>query len=295
MKFMLMRKADGETEQGILPTDELFKAMLDYNDRMIQAGVFLFGNGLRPTSEGCRIVFRNGQPEVLRGPFTSPGEQLAGYSVLEVDSLEQAIEWARQWPTLDSNGNAVLELRRYFEPRDFAPGPLVEAHCSRWPPRPRCGCVRARFCSAMAPSPKPRSSWPASTCWRPGIWTRPCSWPAAFLPHAWAASRCVRCGSCHRRTDCPLPITGVRHELYRRLCSSSAHQQQGCLYPPCPAGRGDIQGARRPAHHRMLGRRCTGRKTHLLPRRSSWNRRKPWCSPGSSGPPARCATSACRR
>lgn len=128
MKFMLMRKADSETEQGILPTDELFKAMLEYNDRMIQAGVFLFGNGLRPTSEGCRIVFRNGQPEVLRGPFTPPGEQLAGYSVLEVDSLEQAIEWARQWPTLDSNGNAVLELRRYFEPGDFAPGPLVEAH-----------------------------------------------------------------------------------------------------------------------------------------------------------------------
>src|SRR5690554_5893924 len=95
MKFMLMRKADSETEQGILPTDELFKAMLEYNDRMIQAGVFLFGNGLRPTSEGCRIVFRNGQPEVLRGPFTPPGEQLAGYSVLEVDSLEQAIEWAR--------------------------------------------------------------------------------------------------------------------------------------------------------------------------------------------------------
>src|SRR5690554_4595787 len=121
MKFMLMRKADSETEQGILPTDELFKAMLEYNDRMIQAGVFLFGNGLRPTSEGCRIVLRNGRPEVLRGTFTPPGEQLAGYSVLEVDSLEQAIERARQWPTLDSNGNAVLELRRYFEPGGFRP------------------------------------------------------------------------------------------------------------------------------------------------------------------------------
>lgn len=72
MKFMLMRKADSETEQGILPTDELFKAMLEYNDRMIQAGVFLFGNGLRPTSEGCRIVFRNGQPEVLPGPSRRP-------------------------------------------------------------------------------------------------------------------------------------------------------------------------------------------------------------------------------
>src|SRR5690606_3545372 len=117
MKFMLMRKADEETEKGILPAAEVFQAMLAYNKRMIQAGVFLFGNGIRPTSEGCRIVFRNGEATVIHGPFTPVSDQLAGYSVLEVDSLEEAIEWAKQWPRED--GNPTLELRRYYESSDF--------------------------------------------------------------------------------------------------------------------------------------------------------------------------------
>lgn len=119
MKFMLIRKADEETEQGTLPSAELLQAMLDYNQRMTEAGVFLTGDGVRPTSEGCRIVFRNGEASVIRGPFTPVSDQLAGYSILEVDSLDQAITWARQWPSQDSNGNATLELRRYFEPSDF--------------------------------------------------------------------------------------------------------------------------------------------------------------------------------
>ncbi len=117
MKFMLMRKADEDTERGTLPAGEVFNAMLAYNERMIQAGVLLFGEGIRPTSEGCRIVFRNGEASVIPGPFTPASDQLAGYSVLEVDSLEDAIEWAKQWPRED--GNPTLELRRYYELTDF--------------------------------------------------------------------------------------------------------------------------------------------------------------------------------
>ncbi|MCO5787336.1 hypothetical protein DHB74_13300 [Pseudomonas sp. G11-1] len=128
MKFMLMRKADEDTEKGSLPSDQVYRAMLDYNERMIQAGVFLFGNGVRPTSEGCRIAFRNGEATVTRGPFTPVSDQLAGYSVLEVDSLEEAIDWAKQWPREDSNGNVTLELRRYFELSDFEPGALKDEH-----------------------------------------------------------------------------------------------------------------------------------------------------------------------
>lgn len=119
MKFMLIRKADEETEKGTLPSAELLHAMLDYNQRMMEAGVFLTGDGVRPTSEGCRIVFKDGEASVIRGPFTPVSDQLAGYSVLEVDSLDDAIAWAREWPRQDSNGNATLELRRYFEPSDF--------------------------------------------------------------------------------------------------------------------------------------------------------------------------------
>lgn len=119
MKFMLMRKADEQTEQGVMPSAELLHAMLTYNQRLAEAGVFLDGDGLRPTTEGCRIVFRNGEPQVIHGPFTPATDQLAGYSVLEADSLEEAIEWARQWPPEDGHGNATLELRRYYEASDF--------------------------------------------------------------------------------------------------------------------------------------------------------------------------------
>lgn len=128
MQYMLIRKADEATESGALPSDQVFEAMLNYNERMIQAGVFVLGNGLRPTREGCRIEFRNGSATVVRGPFTPVTEQLAGYSVLEVDSLEEAIEWARQWPCEDGDGNTTLELRRYFVADDFTPGTLKAEH-----------------------------------------------------------------------------------------------------------------------------------------------------------------------
>ena len=88
MRYMLMRKADTDTENAVLPTEEILQAMADYNERMLHAGVFVDGNGLRPTREGCRIQFRNGEPTVVRGPFEHTDELLAGYSVLEADSLE---------------------------------------------------------------------------------------------------------------------------------------------------------------------------------------------------------------
>lgn len=128
MQYMLIRKADSDTENGVLPPETVYRAMLDYNERMIQAGVFLFGNGLRPTGEDCRIEFSNGEATVVRGPFTPTNDQLAGYSVLEVSSLEEAIGWAKQWPREDSDGNVTLELRRYFELEDFAPSELRNRH-----------------------------------------------------------------------------------------------------------------------------------------------------------------------
>jgi len=128
MKYMLIRKADMETEKGVLPTEEVLQAMADYNERMAQAGVFVTGDGLRPSREGCRIEFRNGEPLVTDGPFAETKELLAGYSVLEVDSLEEAIDWAKQWPPEDSDGNATLELRRYFTLEDFEPGPGLDKH-----------------------------------------------------------------------------------------------------------------------------------------------------------------------
>ncbi|MBL3558567.1 MULTISPECIES: YciI family protein [Marinobacter] len=130
MKYMLMRKADSDTEKGVLPSEDMLQAMADYNERMAQAGVFIDGDGLRPTSEGCRIQFRNGEPTVLQGPFEQTSELLAGYSVLEADSLEDALAWAKQWPREDGGGNVTLELRRYYTLEDFAPGAALEKHRS---------------------------------------------------------------------------------------------------------------------------------------------------------------------
>lgn len=130
MKYMLMRKADVETENGELPSEQLLQAMADYNERLMQAGVFVTGDGLRPSREGCRIEFRGGEPKVVNGPFTQPSELLAGYSVLEVDSLEEAIAWAKQWPPEDADGNVTLELRRYFALEDFDPSEALEKHRS---------------------------------------------------------------------------------------------------------------------------------------------------------------------
>lgn len=122
MKYMLMRKADTLTEQGVMPSQELLAAMGAYNLGMSEAGVFVDGNGLAPTSEGCRIEFRGGEATVIRGPLPETTEQLAGYSILEVSSLEEAIEWARKWPREDGDGTVNLELRRYYEMSDFEPG-----------------------------------------------------------------------------------------------------------------------------------------------------------------------------
>lgn len=128
MKFMLIRRADEDTEQGVLPSEALMRAMMDYNERMTAAGVFVTGEGIRPSREGYRINFHDGEPDIVRGPLAEPDALIAGFSVLEVASEEEALDWARQWPTLDRDGNTRLELRRFFELEDFEPGEGLERH-----------------------------------------------------------------------------------------------------------------------------------------------------------------------
>lgn len=128
MKFMLIRRADADTEQGRLPSDAMLQEMARYNERMASAGVLVSGEGLRPSSEGYRINFHEGEPEITKGPLAEPDALIAGFSVLEVDSPEEALQWARQWPTMDRDGNTRLELRRFYELEDFEPGPGVEQH-----------------------------------------------------------------------------------------------------------------------------------------------------------------------
>ncbi|MCL7944153.1 YciI family protein [Marinobacter sp. ATCH36] len=128
MKFMLMRKADKDTEQGVMPSEDLLQAMADYNEEMLKAGVLVSGEGLHPSKDGCRIEFTNGEPVITDGPFAETKELLAGFTVLEVASKEEAIEWATRWPKSDADGHARLELRPFFGLEEFKPGAAIDKH-----------------------------------------------------------------------------------------------------------------------------------------------------------------------
>ena len=121
MRFMILRRADASTEAGIMPSEELLAAMGKYMEELGAAGVLLDGDGLHPSSKAARVSFSGGTPTVIDGPFTETKELIAGYTVIQVKSLDEAIEWARRWPALDGDGHAQLEIRQFFEAADFGP------------------------------------------------------------------------------------------------------------------------------------------------------------------------------
>src|SRR5689334_2230869 len=104
MRFMIIRKADSETEGEDKPTEALLTAMMAYNEEMIRAGVMIGGEGLHPSRKGARVEFRRGKPTVIDGPFTESKELVAGYTLIQVKSREEAIEWAKRWPAEDAHG-----------------------------------------------------------------------------------------------------------------------------------------------------------------------------------------------
>ena len=119
MRFMVIRKADRDTEAGALPTPELFAAMMQYHEEMIAAGVLLAGEGLQPSAAGARVKFSGGTPTVIDGPFTEAKELVAGFWIIEVASRDEALAWLKRWPTLDANGEVELELRPVYEADAF--------------------------------------------------------------------------------------------------------------------------------------------------------------------------------
>jgi hypothetical protein len=116
---MVIRKADAETEAGALPTQELLDAMLAYHEEMAKAGILISGDGPKPSSAGSRVKFTNGKPTVYDGPFAETKELVAGYSVIEIGSKEEAIELIKKWPVLDAGGNVEIEIRPFYEFEDF--------------------------------------------------------------------------------------------------------------------------------------------------------------------------------
>ena len=114
---MIIRKADKSTEAGVMPSEALLAAMLKYNEELMKAGVLLQGEGLQPSSKGFRVSTSSGKPTVVDGPFTETKELIAGFTMIQVRSKEEAIEWVKRWPAED--GDAMLEVRQVFEADDF--------------------------------------------------------------------------------------------------------------------------------------------------------------------------------
>ena len=120
MRFMVIRKADEETEAGVLPSTELFDAMARYNEELVKAGVMLAGDGLMATDRGAKVRFSQpGRTTVIDGPFAEAKELVAGFSIIEADSLAEAVEWVKKWPVEDGHGNAEIEIRRVPRIEDF--------------------------------------------------------------------------------------------------------------------------------------------------------------------------------
>jgi hypothetical protein len=114
---MVIRKADKQTEGGAVPTKPLLDAMTRYHEEGAKAGIVLDGVGLQPSSKGARVKFDSGKVTVTDGPFAETKELIAGFTMIQARSKEEAIAWVKQWPRLD--GDVELEIRQLFEPEDF--------------------------------------------------------------------------------------------------------------------------------------------------------------------------------
>ena len=124
MRFMIMVRATANTEAGIFPEDDtLMAAMATYHEALQQAGVLLDANGLQPTSKGWRIHYgRDGKRSVIDGPFAETKELIAGYTLIQVRTRDEAMEWARRFPApMGMNVEAEVEVRQLYEMDDFAP------------------------------------------------------------------------------------------------------------------------------------------------------------------------------
>jgi len=127
MRFMVMVKATKDSEQGIMPSEELLAAMAKYNEELIKAGVLLAGDGLHPSSRGARVRFEGATRSVIDGPFSETKELVAGFWMLQVKDLAECIEWVKRCPNPMST-TSEIEIRQVFELADFGQSEAVAHH-----------------------------------------------------------------------------------------------------------------------------------------------------------------------
>ena len=118
MRVMVIVKANKDTEQGVMPSEQMLTEMGNYNEQLVNAGIMLAGEGLQPSSKGARIRFSGTSRTVIDGPFAETKELIAGFWIWRVKSLEEAVEWAKRCPN-PTGEESVLEIRPVFEAEDF--------------------------------------------------------------------------------------------------------------------------------------------------------------------------------
>jgi hypothetical protein len=118
MRFMILVKADRNSEAGVMPSEQLLADMGRYNEELVKAGVMQAGEGLHPSSKGARVRFSGKDRSVIDGPFAETKELVAGFWLWKCDSLQEAIEWVKRCPN-PMQGESEIEIRQVFEAEDF--------------------------------------------------------------------------------------------------------------------------------------------------------------------------------
>jgi hypothetical protein len=126
MRFMIIVKATKDTEAGVLPEEKLIAEMATYHEQLAKAGVLLDASGLQPSSKGARIKYSGGKRTVIDGPFTEAKELIAGYTLIQVKSREEAMEWAKRFPSPQGDKDGEIEIRQLYELDDFGPSEAVD-------------------------------------------------------------------------------------------------------------------------------------------------------------------------
>src|SRR5262245_6105498 len=129
MRFMMIVKASKQSEAGVMPDETMITEMTRFNEELARAGVLIDLSGLQPTSKGARVHFRGGKVNVTDGPFTEAKELIAGYWIIQVKSLAEAVAWARRAPMNAGSAaadEAEIEIRPFFELSDFPPSEAAD-------------------------------------------------------------------------------------------------------------------------------------------------------------------------
>ena len=127
MRYMIVVKATNATEAGALPDEKMIACMTTYHEELAKAGALLDANGLQATSKGWRIRYSGNKRTVVDGPFSEAKELIAGYTLIQVRSREEALEWSKRFPNpVGESADAEIEVRQVFELEDLGPSEAVK-------------------------------------------------------------------------------------------------------------------------------------------------------------------------